>query len=66
MDIADKKQCKIKAIKPLPGVYVKYQPEVGKIYDAEYCTIRQSAICIINILDKRIVLRQDEFEIVEE
>lgn len=64
---------KIRVIKPLTDVYQKYQPEVGKVYDAEYYPGKRkrtkedngcAPFCIINIQDKRIVVRKHEFEIV--
>lgn len=62
--------CKVKILQSLPGVYPKYQPEIGKIYDAEYRPVEKrgtsscSAVCLIDILDKRIALRKGEYEIV--
>ena len=63
-------KCKIKVIEEISGLYQSYTPKVGKIYDAEYVepyegrSQKFKAICIINIAGKRIVLREDEFEIV--
>lgn len=62
---------KIRVVKPLDGVYMKYQPELGKIYDADYFEAMKSDkkradFCIIDLLDKRIVVRHGEFEFVEE
>jgi hypothetical protein len=62
------REVKIRAIKELPGVYLKYQPVIGKIYDGVY---RQSAsnvasFCVIPILDKMIVLRNGEFEVIDD
>ena len=62
--------CKVKILQPLAGVYPKYQPEVGKIYDAEYRNAFKKygqwyqAVCVIDIFDKRIALRQGEYEVV--
>ena len=62
--------CKVRILQPLAGVYPKYQPEIGKIYDAEYSPAstdnkqRSSEICVIDVLDKRIALRKGEYEIV--
>lgn len=66
-------QCKIRIIKPLEGVFLEYQPEVGKIYDADYTPgDRQkngnghSEFCVIVVKDKKIILRRGEFEVVED
>lgn len=63
---------KVKILTPLAGVFAEYQPEVGEIYDASYAppkwlvTGKQhtSPVCIIQIKDKKICLRQNEYEIV--
>ncbi len=64
---------KIKVIKNLEGVFKKYQPEVGGIYEGEVVKSpgnrigwRNSEFCVINILDKKIVLRKGEYEIMED
>ena len=67
--------CKIRIIRPLNGVYPKYQPAVGKIYDvtlypAMKGTNRKSrescAECVaIDIAGKKIVVRKDEYEMIE-
>ena len=58
--------CKVRILKPLEGVYREYQPEVGKVYDAEYCESRKgyNNFAILDIKDKKIVVRMDEFEVV--
>lgn len=63
-------RCKIRVTKHLEGVYPLYQPEVGKVYDADYVPKkyrsdgnRSNEFCVIDIKDKRIVLRRDEFEL---
>ena len=61
--------CKIRITKEIPGIYQRYQPQMGKIYDAEYIpSIRTyqtcAPICVVNILGKRIIVRHDEFELV--
>jgi hypothetical protein len=60
--------CKIRITKEIEGLYPQYQPKVGKVYPAEYIEpfskSQGSAICVVNILDKRIILRKGEFEIV--
>lgn len=65
--------CKIRVIREI-DVFPKYRPKVGKVYDAEYSPRRgkvykqqysgKGEFCIIDILDKRIVLRKGEFELV--
>lgn len=66
-------KCKVKILCPLCGVYPMYQPEVGKIYDADYRPVNyrttgqvNSPVCVIDVQDKRICLRKGEYEIVEE
>lgn len=63
-------KCKIRITKEIIGLYQQYQPKVGKVYDAEYKEPYQSfqkfpPLCIINIAGKRIIIRQDEFELVK-
>lgn len=66
-------KCKVRILKPLAGVYPKYQPKVGGIYDAIYKNERYKknrrsryTVCIITVLDKKICLKKDEYERVEE
>lgn len=59
---------RIRITKGLEGVWTKYQPEVGKIYDADYRPQRmrgQPPAAVIVINGKPIVVRQNEFELVE-
>ncbi len=62
-------KCKVRILKPLEGVYLKYQPIVGEVYDAVYkekYDLRwNNPVCHIDILDKKICLRRGEYEIVE-
>ena len=65
-------KCKIKITRHLEGVFPDYQPEVGNIYDADYSPAkhnkegcRNNEFCVVDIKDKRIVLRRGEFELVE-
>ena len=65
--------CKVKILKHLEGVFPEYQPTVGKVYNANYTPgkhhkngCRNAEFCVVDILDKRIVLRSREFEIVED
>lgn len=63
--------CKVRILKYANGVFSDYQPEIGKVYDAKYVhqtsdNMRKcSPICIIDVKDKHIALRKDEYEIVE-
>lgn len=62
-------KCKLKIIKEVEGVYPKYSPQVGKIYDGEYVDTSKEykpypPVCIVTICGKRIVVRKNEFEIV--
>lgn len=61
-------QCKIKVLKHLEGVYSSLQPEVGRIYDAQFhdCLDKAREIAVITINNKLIALRKSEFERVEE
>ena len=64
-------KCKIRIIKDIEGIFPEYQPKVGKVYDAEYIDSSKEyrsypPVCIINIAGKRIIIRKNEFEIVEE
>lgn len=65
--------CKIRVLRTLDGVYPEYQPAIGKIYDADYSPRiigrvgsmgSHAPFCVITVCDKRIVLRENEFEIV--
>lgn len=59
--------CRIRVPNPIEGVYREYQPENDKVYDAIMCisTEKHPAFCIIQIKDKTIVVRKDEYEVVE-
>ena len=64
-------KCKIRIIKDIEGIVPEYQPKVGTVYDAEYIDSSKEyrsypPVCIINIAGKRIIIRKNEFEIVEE
>lgn len=67
--------CQIKVIKEAVGIFPEYQPKVGKIYDAELSPQHtknkdgtwgsgNKEFCVINVMEKKIVLRQGEYEIV--
>jgi hypothetical protein len=64
---------KVRVIRPLSGVFLEYQPEIGKIYEADYRRAKRrtegqtnAPVCVIKILDKHICLRSGEYEIVED
>ena len=62
--------CKVRITKYANGVFPEYQPEIGKVYDAKYWEQASDnmkkvrPVCIIDVKDKRIALRKDEYEIV--
>ena len=69
-------RCKIKVKKEI-DVFPKYCPKVGAIYEADYSPAiwkkserkdkrypGKAECAVIEVLDKRIVLRKGEFEIV--
>ena len=62
----ENQKCKIKVLREVLDIFPKYQPIVGKVYDAEYRpgTRHGKQTCIISVLDKRIILRGNEFEVV--
>lgn len=65
---------KVKVLCPLPGVFAECQPEVGKVYEADYSPPKvdkrychqYAAVCVIDVNGKKICLKRDEYEIVEE
>ena len=62
-------KCKIRITKGLEGVFSRYQPEVGKIYDADYVLARDNrmpAVAILAMDGKPIVVRKHEFELVDD
>lgn len=71
--IIERNIVQIRVAKIPEDVFPKYCPELGKVYKAEYVPGRKhsdgdptgnSAFCIVDIKDKRIILRKGEFEIV--
>lgn len=65
-------KCKVRILCPLLGVYPKYQPEVGGIYEADFKKTKIgrtgqmiAPVCAIKILDKYICLRKGEYEILD-
>jgi hypothetical protein len=59
--------CKVMILRPLPEVYSEYQPELGKVYEAEFCKAqkRVAEFAVIEVKDKRIIVRHDEFVLLE-
>lgn len=71
--MAKSEKVKVRILCPLPGVYTKYQPKVGEVYEADYkkpsykpAGHLYSPVCVIDVLDKRICLKKDEYEILED
>ena len=63
------KKCKIRITKEIAGLFQECCPKIGKIYNAEYIDSnvryqRGHPICVINMAGKRVVIRNDEFEII--
>ena len=65
----------IRVTKFIEDIYPEYRPPVGAVYEADYtprATRRgiwkgysgNREFCIINVRDKRIILRSGEFEII--
>lgn len=61
----------VKIVKDVEEIFPQYRPVVGKIYEANYTprTVTKygagiGEFCVIDILDKKIVLRRNEFEVV--
>lgn len=60
---------KIRITRGLEGVWTEYQTEVGRVYDADYRPQKmrgQPPTAVIIINDKPIIVRNHEFELVEE
>lgn len=64
-------EIKVRFSEPIPGVYTKFQPVLGKIYDAIYYPgcykygCRHTPVCLMKIKDKTIAIRKGEYERVE-
>lgn len=66
--------CKIRIIRPLNGVYPLYQPQVGKVYDAEFVPAAprdgtrskhyNNEFCVLDIANKKLVVRPGEYEMI--
>lgn len=59
--------CKIRVTKEVMDIFPQYRPAVGRIYDAVYRNLRSNEVefCVIDVRDKKIILRRGEFEVVE-
>lgn len=59
---------KIRIIEEIAGVYQQYQPIVGKVYDADYVPRRalRLASALITVNGKKIIVREKEFELIDE
>lgn len=55
---------KIRCIQEVTEIYANYRPELGKIYDAikGRTKLKQKEFVVLDILDKKIILRKGEFE----
>lgn len=60
-------KCKIRIISEIP-IFQRCQPVVGKIYDADYIPHKpcRQASAVITVNGRKVLVRQDEFELVEE
>lgn len=61
-------RCKVKVIKELLELFPECRPEVGKVYDADFVLGSGKAkdVAVIDVADKKIVLRLGEFAFVED
>ena len=61
-------ECKIKVIKDILELWPECRPEFGKVYDARFVRGygKSKDVAIIELNGKKICLRMNEFEIVEE
>ena len=55
---------KIRVTELVTEIYEKYRPEQGKIYDAVKgrTKLKQKEFVVLDIMDKKIILRKGEFE----
>lgn len=51
--------------KEVTAIYPEYRPVVGRSYPAEICFGMGPYFCVIQVSDKRIILRRGEFRIVD-
>lgn len=63
------KKCKIRITKEIEGLFHECCPKMGRVYNAEYIesavTYQKSrAVCVIDMAGKRVIIREDEFEMV--
>ena len=62
-------RCKIRIVKEIAEIYPEYTPKFGEVYDARcvqntYKGRSLPAICVVDILGKKIMVRRGEYEIV--
>ena len=55
---------KIRVTELVTEIYEKYRPVKGKVYDAVKVSpkLKQKEFVVLDILDKKIILRKGEFE----
>lgn len=55
---------KIRVTELVTEIYEQYRPELGKVYDAVKgrTKLKQKEFVVLDILDKKIILRKGEFE----
>ena len=55
---------KIRVTELVTEIYEMYRPELGKVYDAVKgrTKLKQKEFVVLDILDKKIILRKGEFE----
>lgn len=52
--------------KEVTAIFQDYRPVVGRVYPAEICFGMGPYFCVIQVADKRIILRRGEFRIVDD
>ena len=59
--------CRIRVLRDVCDIFPRYRPTVGSVHDAVYNKPRMNLaeFCLIDVLDKKIILRRGEFEIIE-
>ena len=60
--------CRVKVIpvRELNGVFPELQPEIGKIYEAEYVPDNGNGLgfCVVEIQGKKVIMRKGAFAII--
>ena len=62
---------KIRVVKEILDLWPECRPEVGKVYDADYSEYeyrpgKERSAVIVVLAGKKVLLRMDEFEVVED